>query len=253
MLLNKPFADASKYAITVLDSISSHKLPFNKYVPVLYPQNIIITPDMYPDKPPDRSQLYRHLHPPVENPFLGGVPIGKILTQPEKELSKLIFKQFKHNLSSEIYNPPLHLTFHWKDYGGESKALEKLLEEQKAFNDKHNAWRNKFRVRYCELTDMFYLQVRINHMFPYAFFECDIQDIEVIFSVPWYFNIVSFVDKFDETLYRYHLIQKTFGKTVVNGESITRVLYPTGQRLFEDNNVLNCRRYNLVVPKEVRY
>ena len=254
MQLNKPFAEPSKYAIKVLDFISTHKLPFHPYVPVVYMQNISLTPEMYPAKPPDRSQLYRHLNPPEENPWNGGVPVGKIVIQKEKELHKLIIKQFKHKLSSEMYNPPLHLTFHWKDYGGEMQTLEKAIEEQRIFNNKHNSWRNQYRIRYCELTDMFFLQVRINHMFPYAAFECDIIDIESIFSNYWYFNHVAYYDEQEEDLIRYHLIQKNFeeGK-VKNGKSITRHLFAEGQRVYEDNNVLNCRRYNLVKPTKIRY
>ena len=79
--------------------------------PVLYVQNIEINPEMYPEKPPDRSQLYRYLNPPEENPWLGGVPIGKIVTQEQNQQHKLIIRQFKHKLSSEIYNPPFHKTF----------------------------------------------------------------------------------------------------------------------------------------------
>jgi hypothetical protein len=111
MLLNKPFGDPSKYAIKVLDFIAKHQLPYNSNVPVLYVQNIEINPEMYPEKPPDRSQLYRYLNPPEENPWLGGVPIGKIVTQEQNQQHKLIIRQFKHKLSSEIYNPPFHKTF----------------------------------------------------------------------------------------------------------------------------------------------
>jgi hypothetical protein len=253
MILNKPLGDASKYAINILDFITPHKLPFNPYVPLLYIQDIKITPEIYPDRPPDRSQLYRHLNPPEENPWLGGVPIGKIISQREDELHKLVVKKFKHKLSSEIYNPPLHLTFKWKDYGGEAQALEKTLEEQKNFNDKYNTWRNKYRIRYCELTDMFFLQVRVNHMFPYAVFECDIQDSQLIFSNYWYLYYADFIDEFEETLIRYHIVQKSFGNKVTKGLSITKLLFPKGRRVHEDNNVFNCRRYNLVPPKKLRY
>ena len=254
MLLNKPFGEPSKYAIQVLDFITSHKLPYSPNVPVLYPQDIILSPENYPQKPPDRSQLYRYLHPPEENPWLGGSPIGKILVHKEKELHKLIVKQFKHKLSSEIYNPPLHLTFKWADFGGESETMTKAMEEQKNFNDKHKTWRNQYRVRYCELTDMFYLQVRINHIFPYSFFECDIQDCKEIFAHYWYLNHVAFVDEFEDNMLRYQLVQKSFENNVVKkGISITRVLFPEGQKAHYDNNVLNCRRSNLVSLETKRW
>jgi hypothetical protein len=254
MLLGKPFGEPSRYAIKVLDFISQHKLPYSPYVPILYTQDIKITPEMYPPKPPDRSQLYRHLNPPEENPWLGGVSIGKIIVQKETELHRLIIKQFKHKISSEIYNPPFHKTYHWKDFGGETQAMSALDADHKNFCDKYNAWRNRYRVRYCEFTDMFFLQVKVNHFFPYACFECDIEDAQNIFSKNWYLHAVTYLDEYEEEMVRHHIVQKTFeGKSIKKGTSLTRFLFPSGQYIPFDNNVLNCRRSNLVAPTKIRY
>ena len=99
---------------------------------------------------------------------------------------------------------------------------------------------------------MFFLQVRINHLFHYAVFECDIQDAKEIFSNFWYLHHVEFVD-FEESMFRYQLVQKSFGEKPKKGISITRLLFPNGQRMYEDNNVFNCRRYNLVPFNKRRY
>lgn len=252
MQLNKPLTDASKYAITVFDFITRHNLPFNPNVPLLYKQEIDIFPENYPEKPPDRSQLYRHLNPPAENPWLGGVPIGKILTEESKRQYKLVAKQFKHNLTSEIYNPPLHMTYKWDELGGESAAIDKLLKDQKEFNDKHKTWRNQYRVRYCELTDMFYLQVRVNHMFPYACFECDIEDCKKIFESYWYIHQVEYIDSFSEKMFRHYIVKKDPNNVHKRGMNIFRLFFEKGGMIPYDNNVFNCRKSNLVPMGEKR-
>lgn len=253
MQLSKPFNDASKYAITVLDFITRHKLPYNPYIPLLYRQNISVSPEIYPAKPPDRSQLYRHLNPPEENQWLGGVPIGKILIEDQKEQFKLIAKQFKHKLTSDLYNPPLHLTYKWKDFGGETQAMDKLLEDQREFNNKHNSWRNQYRVRYCELTDMFFLQMKVNHMFPYALFECDIEDISRIFELNWYLHHVGYTDIYNEQMVRHLIVQRDPENMKKKGVSITRWMFEKGIKVFYDNNVLNCRRSNLVSVEKRKF
>jgi hypothetical protein len=246
MQLQKPLTDASKYAITVLDFITRHQIPFNPYVPLLFKQEIHLSAEDYPEKPPDRSQLYRHLNPPAENAWLGGVPVGKVLTEESKKRYKLIAKQYKHRLSSDIYNPPLHLTYNWDDFGSESEAMEKLLKDQKDFNDKHKTWRNQYRIRYCELTDLFFLQVRVNHMFPYACFECDIEDCKRIFENSWYLNQVEYLDNFSEKMLRNHIVMRDPNNVKAKGMSIFRLLFENGSRIPFDNNVLNCRKNNLV-------
>lgn len=253
MQLSKPFKDASKFSIKVLDFITRHTLPYNPLVPLLYKQDISVTPEIYPPKPPDRSQLYLHLNPPAENQWLGGVPIGKILIEDQKEQHKLIAKQFKHKLSSEIYNPPLHLTYKWKDFGGQTEAMNKLLEDQREFNNKHKAWRNQYRVRYCELTDMFFLQVKVNHIFPDAVFECDIEDITKIFSLNWYLHQVEYKDKYEEKMIRNWIVQRDPMNIKKKGMAINKFLAENGTKVFDDNNVLNCRRSNLVSPEKRKF
>jgi hypothetical protein len=58
---------------------------------------------------------------------------------------------------------------------------------------------------------------------------------------------------FEESMFRYQLVQKSFGEKPKKGISITRLLFPNGQRMYEDNNVFNCRRYNLVPFNKRRY
>lgn len=111
MLLNTPFRDPDRYLIPVLDAISSHKLPHSFYVPTLYKQKINITQDMYPERPESRSQIYRRLNPPVDMPWKGGVPIGRIIKNQNEENYKLIAKKFNVQVYKLEYNPPLHLTF----------------------------------------------------------------------------------------------------------------------------------------------
>ena len=247
MLLNNIYKDPKKFSIKVLDAISQHLVPYNLYVPILHVQAIKITSDMYPVKPPDRSQLYKVLFQHDTRPFVGGIPVGRVVRNPESEQHRFICKQLRHKLVSAWYHPPIHLVFPWKNHGGEQGALEAATQSQKEFTEKYGAWRNQYRVHYDELTDAYFLQVRVNHFFSECVFECDLDDIPALFSVNWFLTHHAYKDRWDETKYKYSLRQRdeVTGKPMKD-TSIPRLLFPdVPRRLYVDNNVLNNRRYNL--------
>ncbi|CAG9333233.1 unnamed protein product [Blepharisma stoltei] len=248
MLLNTPFKLPERFLIPVLDAISDHKLPHTVNVPALYKQKIEVTEDMYPERPKSRSQLYLRLNPMIQKPWIGGFPIGKIVEEKENQAYKFIAKKYNVDIYKLEYNPPIHLTFKWSEYGGEEQAHAEALAAQKKFTELYKASRNQYRVSYCELTDAFFLQVRINHIFPNILFECDIDDARAIFEHDWYLVQNEFKNKFDDVKYRYRLVQKD--EKMKKGKSITKFLFPADKfREYEDNNVFNCRKYNLVGPK----
>lgn len=251
MLLKKPFTEPWKYTIACIDAVTSHQIPYNPYVPLLYKQTIEITPEKFPEKPPDKSQLYRSLHPPQEKPWEGGVPVGRIKEIPELKHTRLDIKQYKHRLVMKAYNPPLSVKFPWEDSGSREKAFEDAKTTQTAFNDKYGSWRNQHRVSYCELSDSYFLQVRVNHMFPECLFECDLEDIGMIFSYDWYMYSVKFTDKWEDKKYHYRLVLKHLENSKwKKGETLTRMMIPKGKVLQYDNNLLNFRRNNLILSKD---
>jgi hypothetical protein len=240
MLVNTPNKTPSKWVIKVLDAVSAHLLPYNWRVPLLYTQSIQVTPDMYPPKPPDRSQLYKSLHSPVEMPWVGGVPLGRVKSDLESQNVRLIVKQFRHKVHTDNYNPPLHLKFPWDKYGGQEGALQAALAAQRDFTEQHKAWLNQFRVAYDELRDEFFLEVSLHHFFPQASFRCDLEDVPVIFASEWHIVHRSFTDFFKNKKHRYHIM--SLGEPIVE---ITERLKGRAMK-YKDNNVLNSRRYNLV-------
>lgn len=240
MLINNPNKVPSKWGIKVLDSISEHLLPYNWRVALLHRQTINVTPDMFPSKPPDRSQLYKSLYPPEEMPWIGGVPLGKIKEELERENFRLIVKQFRHKVETEFYNPPLHLNFAWHKYGGKEAALEAAKQAQSEFTDKHQAWLNQYRVAYDELRDDFYFEVKVHHFFAKASFLCDLVDAPLIFQRDWHIVHNSYQDYFETVKHRYRLLNLT-GDIPEITETLKRKVCK-----HKDNNLLNCRRYNLI-------
>lgn len=246
MLLNKLDKDPQKFAIKVLDAVSSHLLPYNQFVPLLYQQNIQVTPDMYPARPSDRSQMSRLLYKWDERPYVGGVPEGRVVRCEESELHRFICKQYRHKLTSTLYHPPLHLVFRWSQPGGEVGAQEAAVKAQREFNTRYGLWRNQYRVAYDELTDSYFLQVKVNHHFSECTFHCDIQDADAIFSSNWYLTHNTYQDEFKDIKYRYTIRQRDANGKLLKDTSLPKLLFPEEQRRnYVDNDVLNNRRYNL--------
>ena len=244
MLLKKPLSEPSKYLVKVLDANSAHMLPHSKYVPLIYPQAIELTPEMYPERPASTSQLFLYYNPIELREWTGGVPIGRIIQEERTELTRLVIRQFRHKLYSLIYNPPYARRFLWKDYGSREAATTAAEEAQKEFCDKHNVWRNMYRINFCEFTESFYLEVKVNHFFPEAVFECDFEDIETIFSRAWYLRHYKFTDKWENSKVMFSV--RTQDKMLM-----PRILFPTEKDLvYYDNNVLNSRRSNFVKPEK---
>jgi hypothetical protein len=241
----------SRFNIKILDHFSPFQLPFSKYSPLLYKQQIQVTPDMFPDKPATRSQLYLHFNPLIHKAWVGGIPIGKVVENTESQLYRFDCKQYRSKYYLLQYHPALHKTFPWKNFETKQDAFEGALQTQRDFNDKYKAWRNQYRVSYCELTDRFFLQVRVNHFFPEAVFECDIEDIDLIFSKEWYLKEHKLTDKYGETKYKYDIVSGSFiysnGIRKFKKEIyMTRLLSEERAIKYHDTNVFNNRRNNLV-------
>jgi hypothetical protein len=246
MLLNNIYKDPYKFSISVLDAVSSHLLPYNKFVPFLYQQSIQVTPDMFPARPADRSQMSRLLYKWDERPYVKGLPEGKVMRCEEAELHRFICKQYKNKLSSALYHPPMHLVFRWQQYGGEEGAKAAAMQAQQDFNARYGLWRNQYRVAYDELTDAYFLQVKVNHQFSECTFHCDIEDADLIFASNWYLTHNSYKDDFTDRKYRYTLRQRDENGKPRRDTSLPKLLFPdVPRRHYVDNNVFNNRRYNL--------
>lgn len=101
--------EPQKFYIKTLDWVSSHFIPFNRNVPLLSKQEIIVTDEMHPEQPTEDTQIHRYLWPLEHQEWRGGVPVGII--KEENQLYRLLIKQYKHRLSSVIYHPAQHKRF----------------------------------------------------------------------------------------------------------------------------------------------